>query len=229
MEIEALINKVRQEGRNLLLEQEAKVILEKTGISTTLCHIVSSPKQAQETAASLGFPVVLKVSSSILSHKSEVGGVKLDLKDGESVSKAYHDILAKAESHDSRAQVTVQKMAPPGVEIIAGVNQDPQFGPVIMFGMGGIWVEILKDVSFRIIPIEPRDARDMMSEIKGRPLIEGYRGNPPLDKDKIVQLLCSLSQMVMDYPLFQEVDLNPVLAYPDGIMVVDARMVIKAD
>jgi acyl-CoA synthetase (NDP forming) len=123
--------------------------------------------------------------------------------------------------------VAVQKMAPAGAEVIVGMSKDPQFGPVLMFGLGGIFVEVLKDVAFRIVPLEPRDARQMVREIKGFPVLEGVRGQPPADLAALEGLILKLSEFVEAHPEIEELDLNPVFAYADGVIAVDARIVIS--
>ncbi|MDO8688015.1 MAG: acetate--CoA ligase family protein, partial [Dehalococcoidales bacterium] len=146
------------------------------------------------------------------------------------VAKAYDDILGAIKQAYPAARlqgVSVQKMARPGVEVIIGMSKDPQFGPVLMFGLGGILVEILKDVSFRIVPLTPRDAREMIREIKGYPLLEGYRGQPPVDILNLEKLILKVSNFVEQHPEVKELDLNPIFAYSDGAVAVDARVILE--
>jgi acyl-CoA synthetase (NDP forming) len=174
---------------------------------------------------------VLKVSSVDITHKSDAGGVKVNLKDKAAVETAFEEIMASARAKFPNAViegVSVQKMAKPGLEIIIGVSEDPNFGPVMMFGLGGVLVEILKDVSFRIIPIEKPDAVDMIGEIQGKKLLDGYRGQDPVDKACIEGMLLSLSDFVNKTPGIAEIDMNPVFAYKDGAVVVDARIILSA-
>ncbi|MBC8431134.1 MAG: acetate--CoA ligase family protein, partial [Desulfobacterales bacterium] len=162
--------------------------------------------------------------------KSDVGGVQLNLNSAEAVEKAYNDLLSAVKSSNPQARiegVLVSQMAPPGLEVIVGMNRDPQFGPVILFGLGGIMVEIFQDVSLRLLPFSRDDALDMIREIKGYELISGYRGQPPIDEQALADCLLSVAQMAEKHSEIVEIDLNPVMAYPDGIMVVDARIIEK--
>ncbi|MDY6957947.1 MAG: acetate--CoA ligase family protein [Halobacteriota archaeon] len=209
-----------------LMEHESKKLLEDAGIATTGCEVAKSQDEAVEMAKKIGFPVVLKVLSPDIIHKSDVGGVKLGLASEEEVKSGYDELIANAKKvSENITGIGVQRMADPGVEIIVGMTKDPQFGPALMFGLGGVFVEILKDVSFRIVPIEARDADEMIREIKGFPMLEGYRGSPPADLSKIQGLLLSMSKFVSDHPEIDEIDLNPVFAYPDSVLVADARVI----
>jgi len=229
MTLAAIVSAARAQGRRLLNEVEAKQVLAEAGVPVVAAKLARSRDEAVALARETGFPVALKVVSPDIAHKSDVGGVKLDLADDAAVAAAFDDIMAAARRAQPQASidgVSVQKMAAPGTEVIVGVNADPQFGPVLMFGLGGILVEILEDVAFRIIPIEPRDARRMVREIKGFKLLEGYRGSPPADVAAIESLLLKVSQFVEAHPEVAELDLNPVFAYPDGAVAVDARIVL---
>lgn len=226
----SIIDKAKSEGRTLLTEVESKAILEEAGIPTAKARLARSAQEAAKAAKEVGFPVVLKIVSPDITHKSDVGGVKLDLKTADEVTAAYEEIVAAAKKAQPNARidgVAVQKMAPAGIEVIMGMSQDPQFGPVLMFGLGGILVEVLKDVSFRLVPLEPRDARQMIREIKGYPLLEGYRGQEPADVEALEKLLLRLSEFVEKHPEISELDLNPIFAYKDGALAVDARIVLS--
>jgi acetyltransferase len=191
-----------------------------------------SAGSAAEIARKQGFPVALKVSSADVLHKSDVGGVRLNLDSPEAVEKAYEDILANVRQARPEAKLgdmLVSQMAPPGLEVIVGMNRDPQFGPIILFGLGGIMVEIFQDVSLRLLPFSRDDALDMIREIKGYELISGYRGQPPIDEQALADCLLSVAQMAEKHSEIVEIDLNPVMAYPDGILVVDARIIEKED
>jgi acyl-CoA synthetase (NDP forming) len=180
----------------------------------------------------MGFPVVLKIASSDVVHKSDAGGVKLDLKNATQVEKAYREITASIKEKFPKAAiggVSVQPMAKPGVEVIIGMSKDAQFGPVLMFGLGGILVEILKDVSFRIVPLVRRDAREMIREIKGYPVLEGYRGKEPANVSALEDMLLKVSDFVEKNPDIKELDLNPVFAHRDGAVAVDARVVLEEE
>ena len=225
-----IIDKARSEGRNVLTEIEAKELLMEAGISVVDTKLATSKEEVISISQQLGFPVVLKIASPDVVHKSDAGGVKLDLKTAKQAGKAYDDILKaiKKQYPEAKIQgVSVQKMARPGVEVIIGMSKDAQFGPVLMFGLGGILVEILKDVSFRIVPLTKRDAKEMIREIKGYPLLEGYRGQEPVDVNNLEELVLKVSNFVEQTPEVDELDLNPIFAYSDGAVAVDARVILE--
>lgn len=231
MSFESVLAQARAEGRTLLNEVEAKSLLKDAGVPVANTTLATSREEAQAQADAAGYPVVLKVVSPDIAHKSDVGGVKLNLKDREAVGAAYDEIVANSKKAVANARingVAVQHMAPQGTEVIVGMTTDPQFGPVMMFGLGGIMVEVLKDVSFRLVPLEEKDADQMINEIKGRPVLAGVRGQPPADVAALKQAILKVSQFVEAHPEVQELDLNPVFAYPDGALAVDARIVISA-
>ena len=220
----------REEGRTLLTEVESKQVLKEAGINVVETRLATSLKEAQVIGKELGFPLVLKIASTDISHKSDVGGVKTGIKTMAQLSKAYNDIMKSVKEKQPEAKlqgVSVQKMAAPGVEVIVGVSQDPQFGPVLMFGLGGILVEILKDVSFRLVPITRRDAREMISEIKAHAVLEGARGQEPVSISALEDILLGVSGFIQENPEVKELDLNPVFAYKDGAIAVDARVVLE--
>ena len=222
--------KAKSEGRSLLTEIEAKELLKQAGVNVIDTKLAASSEEAISISRQFGFPVVLKIASSDIVHTSDAGGVKLGLKTSKQVGKAYDDILAAISQKHPQAMiqgVSVQKMARPGVEVIIGMSRDAQFGPVLMFGLGGIMVEILKDVSFRIVPLTRRDAREMIREIKGYPLLEGYRGQEPVDVSNLEELLLKVSGFVEQNPKVKELDLNPIFAYNDGAVAVDARVILE--
>ncbi|MFC1949000.1 acetate--CoA ligase family protein [Chloroflexota bacterium] len=224
-----VIEKARSEGRSLLTEIESKELLKEAGIDVVDTRLAASREEASSVSEKLGFPVVLKIVSPDVVHKSDAGGVKLDLKTVEQVGKAYDDIMKSIKKLHPEAKilgVSVQKMARPGVEVIIGMSKDAQFGPVLMFGLGGILVEILKDVSFRIVPLERRDAREMIREIKGYPVLEGYRGQEAVDVANLEEILLKVSSFVEKHPEVEELDINPVIAYKDGAVAVDARVIL---
>jgi acyl-CoA synthetase (NDP forming) len=230
MSVASIIDKAKNEGRTILSEVEAKDILEDAGISTARSRLATSKKEAVAVAQELGFPVVLKVVSPQITHKSDVGGVKLNLNSQKEVRAAFDEIVASAQQAVGDATiegVSVQQMARPGVEVIIGMTKDPQFGPVLMFGLGGVLVEVLKDVAFRIVPLTPRDARQMIREIKGFPILEGFRGQEPADLEALEGILLRLSSFVEEHPEIEEMDLNPIFAYGDGAVAVDARIVVS--
>ena len=191
--------------------------------------LADSAGKATDLAREQGFPVALKISSQDILHKSDVGGVRLNLDSSEAVENAYGDILASVRRTAPQAQVgdvLVSKMASPGLEVIVGMNRDPQFGPAILFGLGGIMVEIFQDVSLRLLPLTQDDALAMIRDIKGYKLISGFRGHPPVDEQALAECIMAVAQMAEQNTDIIEIDLNPVIAYPDGIVVVDARIIV---
>ncbi len=225
-----IIDRAKSEGRTILSEVESKQILEEAGIPTARAQLAATREEAVAVARQIGLPVVLKIVSPDISHKSDVGGVKLNLGSEEEVAAAFDEIVEathRAQPGAAVLGVSVQKMARPGVEVIMGMTQDPQFGPVLMFGLGGVFVEVLKDVSFRIVPLEPRDARQMIRDIQGFPVLEGFRGQEPADLAALEDMLMRLSAFVEEHPEIQELDLNPIFAYKDGALAVDARIVLS--
>ena len=226
--IENVLNKFRKESRHILTESESKEILTSLGITVTRPIPVSSKKEAIGVAESLGFPIVLKVESTKIIHKSEVGGGKVGIKDKKGLGKAYQEIMEKTREIDKNVKVTVQKMVEGGVETIVGIIRDPQFGHAIMFGLGGIWVELLNDISLRIIPIDLTDADEMIHEIRSHRILSGYRGIPPANKEKLKEFLVRLSKFVCQHPQIEEMDLNPVFILPEDIVVADARIFLGA-
>jgi len=223
-----IIDRVREEGRKVLTEVESKVLLSWAGIPTVDTRAAGTQREALAVSKELGFPVVLKVHSPDILHKTDVGGVRLGIANGSQVVRAYREILASAREKAPLARiegVSVQRMAPSGVEVILGMSKDPQFGPVIMFGLGGILVELLKDVSFRVVPLTQRDAREMIREVKGYPLLEGYRGQAPADVECLVEM--TVSRFAEQNPQVKALDLNPVIATKEGAIAVDARVVLE--
>ena len=217
-------------NQNLLTEVESKALLKKAGIPVVEAKLARSKKEAISISNEMGFPIVLKVSSTEVVHKSDSGGVKLGLTNATQVGKAYNEILSSIKQAYPQARiegVSVQPMAAPGVEVIVGMSKDPQFGPVLMFGLGGILVEVLKDVSFRIVPVTARDAKAMIREIKGYPVLEGYRGQKPASIPALEKLIVKVSQFVEKNPQIRELDLNPIFAYPDKAVAVDARIILE--
>ena len=214
----------------MLTEVESKELLKQWGIPVVETKLVKSKKEAMSMSKEMGFPVVLKVSSPDVVHKSDAGGVKLNLANATQVGNAYNQIMTSIKQQFPQAKiqgVSVQPMARPGVEVIVGMSKDPQFGPVIMFGLGGVFVEVLKDVSFRIVPLTQRDAREMIKEIKGYPILQGYRGQEAANIPALEKLIVQVSQFVEKNKQIKELDLNPILAYKDKAIAVDARIILE--
>ncbi|MDD5399104.1 MAG: GNAT family N-acetyltransferase [Dehalococcoidia bacterium] len=202
------------------------------GIRVIETLITRTPDEAATSAAKIGFPVAVKLDSSTITHKSDIGGVVLDLNSGDEVKQAFDDIRARLEKvgrQDEMQGVIVQKMVKEGIEVIVGVTQDPAFGPLIMFGSGGVYAELIKDIVLRLHPLTDLDATEMISSIKMSKLFEGFRGSQPADTGAIQDLLLRLSAMVEDIPQIAELDLNPVKVMPEGkgYWIVDARIMLK--
>ena len=195
--------------------------------------VATTAEEAVELARRIGFPVAVKLASRQVVHKTEAGGVCLNLADADAVRHAFEEIrdrLARANQLGAMEGVVVQPMIAGGVEVMAGVTQDPLFGPLIAFGLGGVHVEILADVCFRVTPLTDRDAAEMVRAIRGYRLLQGYRGHPPADVEAIQELLLRLSRLVEEIPEIREVDLNPVFALPpgQGCRIADARVRVEA-
>ena len=176
--------------------------------------------------------MALKIVSHDILHKTDAGGVKLNLKTSDEVRRGYSGIMKNALAYDPDANikgVLVEAMMGQGLEVIIGSKTDDQFGPVIMFGIGGIMVEVLKDVVFRVLPISERSARRMIEKIRSVELLNGFRGKPPVDKKAIKELLLTISEIVGSYDDIQEIDLNPVIVYEQGLSIADARIILKKD
>lgn len=223
------IASARAENRTLLSEVEAKAALGDAGVPVTATTLAQTREEAAAQAEAIGYPVALKVVSPNVAHKSDVGGVVLGLEGHEEVAEAYDEIISSVQAAQPSATiegVSVQEMASPGVEVIVGVTTDPQFGPVMMFGLGGIMVEVLGDVAFRLAPLGEGDARDMINEIQGRQVLDGVRGQPPVDVGAIESMLDRVSVFAAEHPEVAELDLNPVIASPEGAIAVDARIVL---
>lgn len=224
-----LIKKALQEGRNLL-EPEAMEFLRDNGIPGALSHLAQSEEQAIAAARAVGGPVVLKIVSPQVIHKSDVGGVKVNIQGDEAVGNAYCQILANVKQAVPRAAiegVLVAPLAQEGTELIVGVFRDPQFGPVVMVGLGGVFVEVLKDVSFRVAPFGIEVARDMISETKAASILAGVRGQKPADIEALAELLVKISELAERYDDIREIDLNPVRVYPQGLAILDCRIMLN--
>jgi acyl-CoA synthetase (NDP forming) len=212
-----------------LTEVAAKELLAAHGIPVAPTALARSPTEAVRLAKRLGLPAVLKVASPDIVHKSDVGGVRVNLTSLSQVGKAYGEIVARVRTQLPQASlegVTVQAMAAPGLEVAAGLARDRTFGPVVMFGLGGVFVEALNDVAFRVVPLRPRDARAMVREIRGFALLQGYRGRPPVDLAALEDILLKLSSLAEQRPDLSAIDLNPIFAYPEGALAVDARVLL---
>lgn len=228
--VSEIIEEARRGGRKFLLESEAKEACIEYGIPVTRFNVAQTVEEAVKFSDEIGYPIVLKILSPDIIHKSDVGGVILNLNNHKEIRNAYKELLANVKGHKPDAEITgifVQEMAPSSTEVIVGATKDPQFGPALMFGLGGIFVEILEDVTFRIAPLTEQDAREMITEIKAYPVLKGYRDRPPADIDAIVDILLKTSKLVMDHLEIKELDLNPIMVYKKGAKTVDARIILE--
>jgi len=223
--IRTILHRAFKEKRSYLMEHECKKILEGFDVATTGSLVATSEHEAVTMSRDIGYPVVLKIASPDVIHKTDVGGVTLDLTNDRDVCTAYRNIETAFKDREI-VGISVQKMAEPGIEAIIGVTRDPAFGPVLMFGLGGVFVEVLKDVTFRVLPITGRDADEMIKEVKGYALLNGHRGYAA-DLSALKKLLLQVSRMIAEYPEIRELDLNPVFLYPSGCVAVDARMFLE--
>lgn len=235
MKEEALkvIEEVLSQGRKNLVEYEAKQVLKAYGLPLPEEKLAKTVDEAIKYANEIGYPIVMKLMSPQILHKSDAKVVMLNIKNDEELKQKWEEIHENARKYKADAEILGVLIAPmlkPEREIIIGVTEDPQFGHAIMFGLGGIFVEILKDVTFRIIPIEEKDAWAMIKSIKGYPILAGARGEAPADMKAIVDMMLKVSQLINDLKDYiKEMDLNPVFVYPEGegALIVDARIILK--
>lgn len=226
-----IVKKARSEGRSKLLEHESLRLCELYELPVAKYGLATSEEEAVALANKIGFPVVLKVVSPDISHKTDVGGVFLGVKNFEEVRKAYNTIMTNISTRAPGSRVSgvlVQSMVQQDLEVIVGGVRDKIFGPVVMFGLGGIFVEVLKDVSFRVAPLTESDVEDMVREIKGFKILEGYRGSPPRDIESLKRVILGVASMISELDEVEAIDLNPVILYPrgKGALIVDARVIL---
>jgi acetyltransferase len=227
-DVAAILAQIVPEAK--LTEEEAKQILKTYDIPVAKEEVAASPEEAVAAAARIGYPVVLKILSPDILHKTEAGGVKLNLDTPEKVLVAYKEIITNASSYRPGARikgVLVQEMLPAGVETIIGISQDPVFGPVVMFGLGGIFVEVLQDVALRVVPLTKSDAYEMIDEIKGRRILDGVRGQSPVNKSAIAEVILKVAQLAQDFPQIKELDINPLICSGKEVWAADALIVLR--
>ncbi len=226
------IDRTLAEGRVTIGDAEARTVLAACGLPAPPSEVAATPEEAAAIAERLGYPAVLKIASPDILHKTDVGGVRVGLQNAADVRDAFDLITYRAQRYLPEARLwgcLVQKMAPAGLEVLIGVNRDPQFGPLVTFGLGGIYVETLQDVAFRVAPLSRRDADEMLKEIRARALLDGTRGKPPVDKQALVDTLLRIGQLVLDFPEIAELDINPYMVYEQGRggLAIDMRLVLK--
>jgi len=227
--VKRLFKTVQDENRYNLLEPESRDLLREYGISLPEAVLASNPKEAVEAAKKIGYPLAMKVVSPDIIHKSDAGGIKLGLRDEEDIKRAFKEIAKNAGKITTKERISgilISPMAARGRECIIGMIRDRQFGPVIMFGLGGVFVEILKDVSFRVAPLAQEDIDEMVKEIQGYKILTGIRGEKPKDIEAIKDILAKLSEIAIDNPEIKEIDLNPVIVHEKGASIVDSRVIL---
>jgi acetyltransferase len=231
--VRKLFDDVRSQGRVTIGDSEAWTVLECYGFTVPESTLAHTADEAVEIAEEMGYPVVLKVASPDILHKTDVGGVKLNLDSAEDVRDAFDLIVYRAGRYVEGARIwgcQVQQMVPKGREVLLGMSRDPQFGPLVAFGLGGIYVEALKDVAFRVAPFSRQEAEAMIREIRSYPLLEGVRGEAPADHEAMVDALMRISRLVTDFPEILELDINPLMVFEEGkgAMAIDMRLVLAS-
>lgn len=231
--VETLFAGELKEGRNQLVELQALDAIRHYGFPTVPYALARTADEAVKAAGEIGYPIVMKISGPKILHKTDVGGVRLNLSSEDEVHEAFEGMIASVRKHMGDEVeiwgVLIQKMMEKGKEIILGMTRDPRFGPLLMFGLGGIYTEALRDVAFRLAPIRENVAAEMIKDIRSYRLLEGVRGEPPSDMKAVAECLLRLSQLVTDHPGIQELDINPLIVYPrgKGAIVADARIILK--
>jgi len=233
MTAKKVLDLVRAEKRLTIGDAESRQVLQAYGLRIPKSEIAETPDKAAILASQIGYPVVLKIASPDILHKTDIGGVKVGLQNASDVRDAFELMVYRAQRYIPDARIwgcLVQEMAPAGgLEVLVGMNRDPQFGPLITFGLGGIYVETLRDVTFRVAPLSQQEAEDMLSQVRAHALLDGVRGQPPMDKAAIVDTLLRISQLVQDFPDIIEMDINPLMVYQvgAGALALDMRLVLK--
>jgi len=227
--IEKLLSKVKDNNRQILTYDESRTIMKLAGIPLNRMEFAKDLDDCLVKSKNIGYPIVLKIISEDVLHKSDSGGVKIGIKSDEELKKDYEEMLTKVRKFYPNAKIdgfSIEEMVE-GVELLVGTNTDPQFGKMIALGIGGVFVEVYKDVSFRLIPVKEDDVEDMIKEIKGRKILEGYRGKPKVNKEELKSLVLLISELVETNPIIKEIDLNPVVATNEGLKAIDARIILE--
>ncbi len=228
--VKKIFEDIIQTDHKVITEELSKSILKSYGVKVPGYALVKSEAEAAKEAKKLGFPLVMKVVSPQILHKTDVGGVKVGLDNIEDVKKTFKDMygrLSKKKDVDVKG-ILLEKMVDPGVELIVGLQNDPQFGPVIMVGLGGVLTEVMRDVSFRMLPITTKDAKSMLEELKGSKILKGFRGSKPVDMNMLAKALVQIGKLGVDNaPYFDSIDFNPVVVYPKSYNVVDAKIILR--
>jgi len=224
-EAQSIIEKAQEEGRTSLSEYESKNLLRLYGIPVTREILVKDRKEFQKAASEIGYPLVIKACSPDVTHKTERNLVRVDIRNREEAGSAFEDLMSRMEGENKT--LLVQEMVRGSRELVVGMTRDPQFGPCVMFGLGGIYTEILKDVSFRVAPLEKRDALQMTQEIRGRKILEGVRGMPPADMELLCQVLIKVGEIGLENGAIKEIDVNPLILSGNKPVAVDALVVLS--
>ncbi|HDM05879.1 MAG TPA: acetyl-CoA synthetase [Candidatus Aenigmarchaeota archaeon] len=230
MKPKEIFKRVKRAKRKNLTEAEAREVLKFYRIPLVEAEIVKNLEEAKSFVKKVGYPVVLKVISPQIIHKTEVGGVILNIRSDKELFEAFHEIMKNVERGMPNAEIKgffIQKMMPRDYEVIIGGKKDPTFGQTIAFGLGGIFVEVFEDVSFRVVPISKEDAREMIQEIKGYKILKGYRGKKPADINALIDILLKTSKMLEENEEIKELDINPVFALHKGAYAGDARIILE--
>jgi acetyl-CoA synthetase (ADP-forming) len=230
MPLKKIFEEIRRKRRTNLTELESREVLTHYGIPIVRGQVIKTIEEAKSFIEKIGYPVVLKVLSPQIIHKTEVGGVILNIKNEKELFEAYHQIIKNVEKNAPKAAIEgffIQEMLSSDREVIVGGKYDPTFGQTIAFGLGGVFVEVFEDISFRVIPITQEDAIDMIKEIKAFKILKGYRGQKPVDFKSLVDILLKTSKMLEENPEIKELDINPIFTLPDKAVAVDARIIIE--
>ncbi len=225
-----IISRALSEGRTALLEPEAKELCSQYGIPVPKSRLAKSLEEAIRAAQEIGFPVAVKIVSEDILHKSDVGCVVVGVRSEEELEAAYRRVVGNALRFNPRASirgVLVEEAVPKGVEVAVGGLRDPEFGPAIMFGLGGVFIEILRDVSFRVAPVSEEEAEEMMREVRGFKILQGYRGSEAVDLKALVKIIVGVSKMMVENEEISQMDLNPIIASRHGAKAVDARVILS--
>jgi len=225
-DVERIVKEAMSLGRKTLTEPETKEILRACGIPVPRFIVVKDVAGAIDAAEVIGYPLVMKIISPDMPHKSDFGGVAVGIKNAAEVEEKWSQMLLSVAMENPMAMIEgfiVEQMAPKGVEVITGVVRDAQFGPVAMFGIGGVSVELMKDVSFRLAPVDEKEALEMMAEVKGWPLLRGFRGDTPKDAEAVAEVIAKLVRVVEKTGGLREIEINPLIVYGEGVIAVDAR------
>src|SRR5213075_2774609 len=228
-EVRRILDKAKAEGRTSLTAPEGKLVCDAYGITVPKEGVATTPSEAAKLATKIGYPVVLKIVSPQILHKTEAGGVLVGVKSAAEVRKGFASIMANAKKYDRKADlmgVQIQQMVAGGQEVIIGAVTDPAFGKLVAFGLGGVLVEVLKDITFRLAPASKADAMSMLDGIAAAEILKGVRGAPAVKRDALAAMIVNVSQLVSDFPEIAEMDLNPVFASKSGAIAADVRIVV---